>query len=390
MRIDELPTPCLVVEERRLESNLRRMQEKANHENVVLRPHAKTHKSAVLAGYQRARGAAGITVAKLGEAEVFAEKGFSDIRLAYPTVGRGTYERILQLMQGVRVSCCLDTDSGAKEASDFFASQGSRAEVLVEVDTGYGRSGVPWDHEESIRFVRWVSELPGLDFKGILTHAGQSYDGPSDNESPDTALQRASEHERDRMLLFASRLRKAGVSGDLPGGGFEISIGSTPSMKFFKNRNHDGFSITEIRPGNYVFNDMMQVALGVVSLEDCALTVLTTVVSKHRGSGGAERLFLDAGKKVLTTDTGYGTIGYGAILYNPVNMTLLPHARITALSEEHGWVKVTGGSTLQVGDRIRLVPNHACVTVNMMDQYYLIDGEDVVETWRVDARGKVS
>lgn len=387
MRIDELPTPCLLIEERRLEANLRRMQEKANQQKVALRPHVKTHKSVKLAARQRNGGAAGITAAKVGEAEVFVENGFTDVRLAYPTVGRSACERVLKLMQRARLSFCVDTDAGAKQASEFFESRGRRAEVLVEVDTGYGRSGVPWDHEDSIRFVRRVSELPGLELKGILTHAGDSYYGPSGDESPDDALRRVSEQERDRMLQFASRLRKAGI---VPRAGFEISVGSTPSMKHFENRSYDGFSITEIRPGNYVFHDMIQVALGVATPEDCALTVLTTVISKHRGKGGADRLFLDAGKKVLTTDTGFGTAGYGAILYNPSNMTLLPHARIIALSEEHGWVQVTGGSTLQVGDRIRVIPNHACVTANMMEEYYLVDGEEVKETWRIDARGKVS
>jgi D-serine deaminase-like pyridoxal phosphate-dependent protein len=151
----------------------------------------------------------------------------------------------------------------------------------------------------------------------------------------------------------------------------------------------DGFRVTEIRPGNYVFHDAMQHALHVAGLRSCALTVLTTVVSRHRDRAGKERLFVDAGKKVITSDTGYGTDGYGILLYNARTMQPLPHAHITALSEEHGWLEVMGGSTLAVGNRVRFVPNHACVTVNTQDLMYVVEGDDVVDSLPVDARGRV-
>jgi D-serine deaminase-like pyridoxal phosphate-dependent protein len=386
MLLDDLPTPCLLIEQHRLTANLRRMQQKADAQDVALRPHIKTHKSVALARQQRALGARGLTVAKPGEAEVFAAAGFDDLRLAYPVVGADKHARLLRLMDHARISFCVDTPEGARAASDFYAAHGRRAEVLVEVDCGYGRTGVPWGRHESVDFCRFVGDLPGLQLVGILTHAGQAYHGPEhEGETVNQSLYRVSAEERDIMLSIACRMQQAGIAAAVPGV-LEISIGSTPSMAQFENRERHGFRITEIRPGNYVFNDAMQVGLTAATWDDCALTVLTTVVSTHRDRAGRTRLFLDAGKKVLTSDTGYGTSGHGVLLYNPRTMEPLPHARLTALSEEHGWVQVAGGATLSVGDRVRVVPNHACVAVHTQEVLYVVDGEAVVETWHVDAR----
>ena len=389
MHIDDLPTPAIFIEASILSANLQQMQGRAEAQNVRLRPHTKTHKSIVLAQRQIDLGASGLTVAKTGEAEVYAEAGFTDICVAYPLIGEEKYARVQRLMEKVRLSFCVDTFEGARMASAYFHNQGKRADVLIEVDTGYGRCGVYWEDPDSIAFTKEVATLPGLNLRGILTHAGQSYKAREEGVTKAKALTRASNAERDTMLAFASRLAEAGVPGVTPES-FEISVGSTPSMKYFENKEHKGFRVTEIRPGNYLFNDAIQVAVGSATLKNCALTVQTTVVSKHRNPSGSERLFLDAGRKVFTGDTGAGTVGYGVLLYNPRTMQALPHAQINGLSEEHGWVKVPGGSTLDVGNKVRVVPNHACVVVNGQDQLYLVDGHDVVETLKVDARGKVS
>jgi D-serine deaminase-like pyridoxal phosphate-dependent protein len=231
--------------------------------------------------------------------------------------------------------------------------------------------------------------MPGLELAGILTHAGHAYAGPSsDTETAAEYIRRISAEERDRMLEFARRIYEAGI--DLPERGqFEISIGSTPTMSAFSNRNAEGFSITEIRPGNYIFNDAIQIALGVTRPQDCALTVLSTVVSRHRDSRSHERLFIDAGRKVLTSDQGFGTPGFGQIVHSPSTMSPLPHARVSKLSEEHGWLTVPGGSTMLVGDRVRIIPNHACVVMNTQDRAYIVSGEKVVREISVDARGQV-
>jgi D-serine deaminase-like pyridoxal phosphate-dependent protein len=158
-------------------------------------------------------------------------------------------------------------------------------------------------------------------------------------------------------------------------------------MARFENAERDGFRVTEIRPGNYVVHDAMQVALGAASLTDCALTVLTTVVSTQRTADGTQRAFVDAGKKVFTTDTGYGTDGYGIALRDAETMTRAPGVRLDHLSEEHGWLTVPPSSTLDVGDRLRLVPNHACVTVANHSEFHLVQNHTVVDTWSVDATG---
>ncbi|MDX1531976.1 MAG: alanine racemase, partial [Rhodothermales bacterium] len=335
--LSDLDTPCLLVERDRLDANLRRMQEKAERNGVALRPHIKTHKSVALARRQRDLGARGVTVAKPAEAEVFAAAGFEDVRIAYVVVGAAKWKRLLRLMdRGTRVSFCVDTLEGARAASAFFAAQGAAAEVLLEVDTGHGRCGVRWDHPDAPALVRRLRDLPGLRLVGLLTHGGQAYRGPQAGETEAAALERAMREERDRLLDLAVRLHEAdGLDADAA-----LSVGSTPTMAAFENAERGPFAITEIRPGNYVFHDAEQVALGAARLADCALTVYATVVSKQPDGLGGSRLFLDAGKKVLTTDTGYGTKGFGTLLYDPRRMTPLPHAELAALSEEHGWVRV--------------------------------------------------
>lgn len=388
MNTESIGTPCLLIDKDRLSTNLENMQRKADASGVRLRPHTKTHKSIDLARRQLDQGASGIAVAKVGEAEIYVAAGITDVRIAYVTIGEEKFERIIKLMDQARISFCVDTIEGASGASEFFSARDLTMEVLVEVDVGYERCGVKWDSAHGVEYFKSVSELPGLKIIGILTHAGHSYDGPQTNdESGEEALIRVSNEERDRMVAFASTLAEAGLIK--PDDGFEISIGSTPSMRHFENREENGFRITEIRPGNYVFHDRIQVGLGVATWQECALTVLTTVVSRHRDADGSERLFLDAGRKVFTADLSDTMEGYGSILYNARTMEPLPHARFTGLSEEHGWVRVRGGATLSVGDRVRVVPNHACVVVNTQRNLYVVDEGEIVETWTVDAQSRV-
>lgn len=385
--IDDLETPAILIDRHRLSANIRRMQAKAEQNGVALRPHVKTHRSVAIARLQIEAGAGGLTVAKPAEAEVFIDHGFDDIRIAYPVVGRPRLERVARLLSRARVSFCVDTREGAEAASEFLSAQGLEADVLLEVDTGHHRTGVDPSHPQSVELARRIAELPGLRLVGILTHAGHGYHGPSNGESPSQSLSRVATEERDAMLRFAAALQAAGVPGAEPDV-FEISIGSTPTMAAFENREMDGFRITEIRPGNYVFNDAIQASLEVARLADCALTVFATVISRHRDDDGTERVFLDAGKKVLTSDCGSRTEGHGILLFNASTMTPLPHAQVVSLSEEHGWVRVPGGATLAVGDRVRIVPNHACVVMSTLDHAHLVEGERVMERIEIEARGQ--
>lgn len=369
--VESLTSPAVLVDRARLRANVRRMQERAGEQDVRLRPHVKTHKSPAIGRLQREEGASGITVATVSEAEAFAEAGFEDIRIASPLVQAAKHRRIRALAAKISVSFTVDGEENLRRASE--AHEEAPAAVLLEIDTGQHRCGVRWDRrEEIVRLARLAGELPGVRLEGILTHAGQVYGGPRENESRAESLERHAREERDRMLKVARVLADAGLAEP---GSLEISVGSTPTASRFENRSEDGFSVTEIRPGNYVFNDGMQVVLGSATLDQCALTVLATVVSATR-TGSRERVILDAGKKVLTTDTGYGTEGYGTILYNAATMRPHPHARIERLSEEHAWVGVPGGSTLHVGDPVRILPHHACVTAATQDEIYLLDREE--------------
>ncbi|MEM8602062.1 MAG: alanine racemase [Bacteroidota bacterium] len=389
MPLADLPSPVLLVDRARLDANLDAMQVRADENGVALRPHVKTHKSVEIALRQRERGAVGLTVATVGEAEVFARFGFDDLCIARPLVGRDALARVATLLASkTRVTFCVDTLAGARQADAFFAERGQTADVLLEVDTGHGRTGIRWNDPDAPAFVRDLAELPALKLSGLLTHGGQVYGGPNEGETKQDALRRYASEERNRLLTFADMLGEANL---LPYDA-TISLGSTPTLHAFENETSSYFAITEVRPGNYVFYDRQQVALGTTTLANCALTVRATVLSQHRTPTGGEMAYLDAGKKILTTDLGWGVRDHGQILHSPHTMKPLPHARIAGLSEEHGWVRVPGATTFDVGDTVRIVPNHACVTMATQDRFYVIerigkDGEEVVGEWTVDARG---
>jgi len=377
----DLPTPALLVERRRLEANLDRAQARAGEQGVALRPHAKTHRSADIARMQVDRGARGITVATVAEATAFAGAGFDDILVAREVVAPAPLGELADIAAtGGRVGFCVDTIAGANLASAFLAARGATLDVLVEVDTGHGRCGVPWDEPDAPALVAHVAQLPGLAVRGLLTHAGHAYAGPLDGESAAEARTRIMTQERDRLLALAVRLGEAGL---IDPANAVLSVGSTPTFSCFENTSAGGFRITEARPGNYVFHDAQQVALGSARLEDCALTCQATVISLRRHEDGTERFFMDAGKKTLSSDGGWDLRGFGILLYSPKTMVRNPHAAIIALSEEHGWVDVPGGAIQDVGDRARIIPNHACVAVAMAERLFVVEGETVVGEWEV-------
>ena len=400
MRIHDLSTPCLMVDKARLEHNLARMQERADRNDVALRPHTKTHKSIDIARRQIDGGARGITVAKVGEAEVFIAAGFEDVRIAYPLVGDDKYRRLLPLLDSARISYCVDTAEAAEAASSFFSGHGREIEVLLKVDCGYRRAGVDWSSTDSLELAQWIAGLPGLVLRGILTHAGQSYGGPralqdGSLESKEATLRYYAGIERDRMLEFAGRLDD---SIDLSS--FEISVGSTPTASVFENREEGGLKVTEIRPGNYVFFDRTQISIGSAKLDDCALSALFTVTSRQREDDGW-RLILDGGRKILTSDPcGGGAAAvpgeYGLVLRSLSEQSQHPAATLYSLSEEHALVRLQAASSSAdthepaVGDRVRVIPNHACVAVNTQDRYYLVDGEEVLQQLDVHTRGRVT
>lgn len=366
MTLTSLRTPAVLVDRGRACRNIERMQAAANGRGIRLRPHAKTHKSPTVARWQIERGAVGICCAKLGEAEVFAEAGITDIRLPYP-LNPANADRVIALLDRVQLSFIVDHPDVARQWSDAMTRAGRRVDVLVKVDVGFHRCGIDPAAAGAVEMVRGVAALPGLRLLGLLSHAGHAYHAHSEDE-----LRAMAEGEARTMRDLTARCRQAGIVIN------EISAGATPPARF--SLQQDGF--TEFRPGNYVYCDRTQVALGAATLDDCALTVLARVVSKP----APDRVIFDSGSKTLTNDGARGfapSPGFGQVLGH--NNLL-----IERLSEEHATVRVTTGTTaLEPGDVVRIVPNHSCVVSNLVDQAWLIDG-DAAERLPIAARGRVA
>ena len=371
MHVTELRTPAVLIDERRVDRNIDRMQAAVSARRRRLRPHAKTHKSPVLARKQIARGAAGICCAKLGEAEVFADAGIEDIRIPYP-LSPVNADRVLALLDRTHLSFIVDHLEVARGWSSAMQAAGRHVDVLVKVDVGFHRCGIDPAGHGATAFVTEVAQLPGLRFRGLLSHAGHAYAAATEAEV--RAIARA---EADTLTALGERVRRAGVAVD------EISVGATPTARF----SVDAEGVTELRPGNYIYFDRMQVALGAASWDDCALTVLARVVSRP----AADRVILDCGSKTLTTDVARAVSGYGAVLQAldiPVPDESLT---IERLSEEHATVRVRDGSSnLRPGDLVRVVPNHACVVSNLMDAVWLVRDETVAGAIEIAARGKIA
>jgi len=369
----DVPTPRVFVDRARLAANIRQMQARAAEAGVRLRPHAKTHKSPAVARMQLDAGAVGICCAKLGEAEVFAEAGIENVRLPYP-VNPANADRVKALQDRLTLSIVVDDLDVASAWSDTMKADGRTLGVLVKVDVGFHRCGVNPESPDVLRLIRTIAGLPGLDFRGLLSHAGHAYGAGSVEELEAIAA-------REVSLLM-------GLATDIERGGRpvpEISVGSTPTARFIDRQA----GVTEMRPGNYVFFDRTQVELNSASLEDCALGVVATVVSRP----AANRVILDAGSKVLSSDglRGFGhPVGYGLVFPALEDPTPDRSITIERLSEEHGVARVLPGSTLRPGQRVRILPNHACVVTNLTDDLLLVDGLDIVDRWPVAARGRSS
>ena len=365
----------MLVDHGRMSQNLRRMQDAANARGLRLRPHAKTHKSISMAQRQIAGGAIGICCAKLGEAEVFADAGVENIRLPYP-LNPANSDRVVDLLGRTRLSFILDHADVAAGWSRAMTAAGRTVDVLVKVDVGLHRCGIDPDAANAADFVVRVAELPGLSFRGLLSHAGHGYHATSEEE-----LETIARSEAAILTTLAAQVRNCGVEIE------EVSVGATPTARF--SLQQDG--LTEMRPGNYVYYDRTQVALGSAQWDDCALTVLARVVSRPSG----DRIIFDSGSKTLTNDLARGftpTPGYGAVLTS-IHGTQTPDDGlvIERLSEEHAAVRVRDGdSSLQPGDLVRIVPNHSCVVSNLVESLWIVDGEDVQEPMHVSARGRIT
>jgi D-serine deaminase-like pyridoxal phosphate-dependent protein len=370
MTITDLPTPAVLIESSRLQQNLDRMQAAATAGGVRLRPHAKTHKLPVVARMQIARGAVGICCAKLGEAEVFADAEISDIRLPYP-LNPVNADRVFALADRIAISFITDDPAIARQWSRKAVEAHRTLDILIKVDVGFHRCGID-PGESAAQVIQEIASLPGLRFKGLLSHAGHAYAAKSESEMASVASREAA--------LLRELAARSGVRCE------ELSVGSTPTARFSAREK----GLTEIRPGNYAYFDRTQVGVGAATWSDCALTVLARVVSRP----AHDRIIFDSGSKTLTNDGAPGFTpfeGHGAVLKDVYGSEPDPSLIVERLSEEHATVRVVDGrSPLHTGELVRIVPNHSCVVSNLVDRVWLVDGDAVLESLPVAARGRIT
>jgi D-serine deaminase-like pyridoxal phosphate-dependent protein len=350
-RVEELETPVLTIDLDRVERNIESMQAYCDEHELAFRPHTKTHKLPQVARMQVDAGAVGLTCQKLGEAEVMADAGFGDIMVTYPLVGWQKAERLADLAGRVAMSVVGDSAVVAGGLSEVLAERGVTVDFLVECDTGFGRTGVQTP-VEAAELAECVSALPGLRFAGLMTYPSLAPSGPW--------LKEARAETEKRGLEVAS-----------------VSGGGTPRAR----HTHELGVITELRAGTYVYGDRTCIALDCMTLDDCAVHVLATVVSRPT----PDRAILDTGSKALTSDPVpvEGIDGFGYLLEHP-------EAAVYALNEEHGYVDVSlCDAKPEVGDVVRVLPNHVCVAVNLQDDVVVHRSGEVVDIWPVAARGKL-
>jgi D-serine deaminase-like pyridoxal phosphate-dependent protein len=360
--LDDLDTPTLLIDLDALEANLAEMAAVAAKAGVRLRPHTKTHKSPEIARMQVEAGAAGITCAKLGEAEVMADAGLDDLLVAYPLVGEPKLRRLRALLERARVRVSLDSGEVAEGLGRVGRDLGRDVEVLVEVDTGLHRLGRP-PGPPTAELVGQVARVPGVEVVGLFTHAGHAYRarGPAE-------LRHAAEREALDLVETAALCRRHGIALE------EVSVGSTPTAR--TGAFVDG--VTEIRPGTYALNDATMMRLGVATEATAAARVLATVVARPT----AERFVVDAGSKCFTTDN-MGSVPDWLVVAGR------PDLHLDFLSEEHGVGHRDGGGELRIGDRLQVIPSHACNCVNLFDLAFGVRGGRVERELPIAGRGKV-
>jgi D-serine deaminase-like pyridoxal phosphate-dependent protein len=357
--LGELLTPAAIVDLDCMAANLDRMAAYTAASNLALRPHTKTHKTPEFAAEQIKRGAIGLTVATLREAEVMSTVS-DDLLLAYPPVGPQKLARLFELPEHVRMTVGLDSAEALDGLSAHARIHGRKIGVLVEIDAGMHRVGTA-DPTLAADLARRIVDDPNLEWRGLMFYPGHIRE-PVDQQG--TALQ-ALEKTLDR---FAEALERAGLRPDI------VSGGSTPAAF----QSHQVTRLTEIRPGTYIFNDRTTVAVGACEFADCAYTVLATIVS----TAVPGQAVVDAGSKALSREDirGADAPGFGVLLDRP-------DVTVKGMSEEHGLLDLSHTDWKpRIGERVRIVPNHVCVSVNLHDRLWGVHGDAIETSWPIQAR----
>lgn len=355
-----VPTPFVRIDPRVVAGNIRRMAEYARQHSLRLRPHTKTHKSLRVARMQLEGGAYGLTVAKPSEAEVMAAV-CDDLLVAYPIVAADKARRLAALAAGgTKISVATDSPQSIAVLGSEAAAAGVRFDLLIDVNLGYGRTGVS-QTAGVLELARAMDATAGVDFAGLFFFPGDLMGQPA-------TQQEGIERQAARLVEFREQLKAAGHQVRV------VSGGSTPTAA----QSHLNPLLTEIRPGTYIYNDRMCVTGGHATYDQCAARIVATVVSTAVDG----QMVIDAGTKSLTSDGAVHVEGFGHVVE-------YPEAVIRRLSEEHGMVDVSACATRpQVGERVTVIPNHICPCINLTDVTYWVDGDQATAV-PVDARGRV-
>lgn len=361
-RVADLDTPALIIDLDIMERNLQRVADYTREHGLRLRPHTKTHKIPALGRRQLDLGAAGLTIAKVGEAEVMLGANPSDLLLAYPVIGRRKLDRLMEVARKAPVTVSLDSAFVARQLSDAAREAQVEIGILAEVDVGLGRVGVP--PSEIVALAQTIDRMPWLKFLGIAFYPGHIKMLDEDGRKALAAL---------NTLLggIVRDLKKAGLAPKI------VSGGSTPTMY----HSHEIAEMNEIRPGTYIFNDRNTVLSGACTFDDCAASIMATVVSTAKQG----QIIIDGGSKTFSSDrpVNAGEVSFGHIVE-------APDAVFTKMNEEHGYVNVRRvAREFGVGERLRVIPNHICVAMNLHECVYGIRGDAVEQVWRVEGRGKL-
>ncbi len=361
--VADIETPALLVDLDILEANIRRWQAVFDDAGVAFRPHIKTHKSTAIAALQIAAGANGLTVAKTSEAEVFAAAGFRDLAVAYPVIGVAKWQRLAELARTCAITVNVDSELGARGLSAAAVAAGSTIAVLLDIDLGLHRTGTPPENAETL--ARLVMDLPGLDLAGITAYRSVGFAGAAGRDRMDVGRE-----EGELLVALAEKLRAAGLPIRT------VAAGSTPTAHGVAQVA----GITEVRAGTYVFNDEMCIYRSGATMDDVALSILCTVVSRPLPN----RATVDGGSKTFQGDVPPGAWAGLKGYARAVEVD----AWIEAMNEEHGMVRLAEGVAPAIGDTLRFVPNHVCPTVNLSEELVMMRSGRVVAVWPVSARGK--
>lgn len=387
MRISDLEPPILLLDINRARENIERYQEIANREKVRLRPHGKTTKLPYIWKIQQDAGAKGMTVATLHEAEEAIHGGIDDLFIALPYVDENSLERISSLCRHNIISLLVANQDGAKKVTEYFTHHEPIPSILAAIDTGLHREGFDPKDDRDIQVLQTLQRIFKEKFLGISTHEGHVYRARRNSQ-----VQRIARETRDKMIHFKRKCEASGLSFR------EVQIGATPTFPYFKRDRKR--TITETHPGNYVLMDLTQVRLGVASPRECALSVLGTVIGsriteiekKTSGTRRVGRLFVHPGGKMFSEARrphGIGTVSYGKLYTDLSAKDLEGAGDIIALSEEIAWVDVPPSQLAhwKIGEKVRILVQHACPTIAANRSVTIVDGEEVVERIPISAGG---